>query len=152
MIILNILEVKDILSNTKLVLDKNACKKKPESLRLEFLKTILANTFALSDAEDITSGPSNRGGITDLPFLKTLFTILQKSQQWSFREVTDSFILVTLATLTASRTLLQWLLGYLDLDLDLALDTRHKSFLSITKKTNIKLSNLVKKLFPSKKC
>ena len=152
MIILNILEVKDILSNTKLVIDKNACKKKPESLRLEFLKTILANTFALSDAEDITSGPSNRGGITDLPFLKTLFTILQKSQQWSFREVTVSFILVTLATLTASRTLLQWLLGYLDLGLDLALDTRHKSFLSITKKTNIKLSNLVKKLFPSKKC
>ena len=45
----------------------------PESSRLEFSEKFSANNFALSDAEDNTSGPLNRGGIADLPFLKTLF-------------------------------------------------------------------------------
>ena len=36
-----------------------------ESSRLEFLEKFSANNFALSDAEDNTSGPLNRGGITD---------------------------------------------------------------------------------------
>ena len=62
----------------KLVLKREAGKKKPESLRLEFFKMISANTFALSDAEDRTSAPSNSGRIADLPFLKTLLAILQK--------------------------------------------------------------------------
>ena len=39
----------------------------PESSRLEFIEKFSANNFALSDAEDNTSGPSNRGGIADLP-------------------------------------------------------------------------------------
>ena len=51
----------------------------PESSRLEFLEKLLANNFALSDAEDNTSGPLNRGGIADLPLLRTLFAISQKS-------------------------------------------------------------------------
>ena len=38
----------------------------PESL--EFLEKFLANNFALTDAEDNTSGPLNRGGIADLPW------------------------------------------------------------------------------------
>ena len=33
---------------------------------------MLAIIFALSDAEDNTSGPLNGGGIADLPLLKTL--------------------------------------------------------------------------------
>ena len=45
----------------------------PESSRLEFSEKFSANNFALSDVEDNTSGPLNRGGIADLPFLKTLF-------------------------------------------------------------------------------
>ena len=38
----------------------------------------LANNFALSDAEDNTSGPLNRGGIADLPLLRRLLVIRQK--------------------------------------------------------------------------
>ena len=52
----------------------------PESSRLKFLEEFLANNFALSDAEDNTSGPLNRGGIADLPLLRTLLAIHQKSQ------------------------------------------------------------------------
>ena len=35
----------------------------------------LANNFALPDAENNTSGPLNRGGLTDLPLLRTLLAI-----------------------------------------------------------------------------
>ena len=51
----------------------------PESSRLEFLEKFSANNFVLSDAEDNTSGPLNRGGIADLPLLRTLLVIRQKS-------------------------------------------------------------------------
>ena len=47
----------------------------PESSRLEFLEKFSANNFALSDAEDNTSGQLNRGGIADLPLLRTLLAI-----------------------------------------------------------------------------
>ena len=46
---------------------------------LEFLEKLLANSFALSDAEDSTFGLINRGGIADLPLLRTLLAIHQKS-------------------------------------------------------------------------
>ena len=49
------------------------------SSRLEFLEKFLANNFALSDAKDNISGPLNRGGIADLPLLRTLLVICQKS-------------------------------------------------------------------------
>ena len=35
------------------------------------------NNFDLSDAEDNTSGPLNRGGLADLPLLRTLLAIHQ---------------------------------------------------------------------------
>ena len=57
----------------------------PESSRLEFLEKFSANNFALSDAEDNTSG------IADLPLLRTLLAIHQKSSFW---EVMDSFVLL----------------------------------------------------------
>ena len=50
-----------------------------DPLRLEFLEKFLGNNFTLSDAEDNTTGPLNRGGITDLPLLKTLLVICRKS-------------------------------------------------------------------------
>ena len=53
--------------------------KMPESSRLEFLGKFSSNNFALSDAEDSTSGSVNRGGIADLPLLRTLLAIHQKS-------------------------------------------------------------------------
>ena len=53
--------------------------------------------FVLSDAEDNVSRPLKRGDTTDSPMLRTLFAIHQKSQETSFWEVTDSFVLLTYA-------------------------------------------------------
>ena len=72
---------------------------------------LLANNFALSDAEDNTSGLLNRGDILDLPLLRTLLAIHQKSWEPSFSSVMDSFVLKAYASLAASRTLLQWLVA-----------------------------------------
>ena len=55
-------------------------KERPDSSRLEFLENFSAINFALSDAEDNTSGPLNRGDIADLPLFRTLLVIRQKSQ------------------------------------------------------------------------
>ena len=54
-------------------------KKISESSILEFLEFFLGNNFALSNAEDNTSGPLNRGGVADLLLLKTHLTIRQNS-------------------------------------------------------------------------
>ena len=56
----------------------------PESSRLDFLEKFSANNFSLSDAEDITSGLLNRGGIADLPLLRTLLKIHQNSREPGF--------------------------------------------------------------------
>ena len=90
----------------------------PEPSRLEFLERFSANNFTLSDAEDNTSGPLNRGGIADLPLFKTLMTTPQKSQEPSFWEGMDSFVLLAYASLAALRTLLQKLLACLNFTLD----------------------------------
>ena len=76
----------------------------PESSRLEFLEKFLANNFALSDAEDSTSGPSNRGVIADLPLLRTLLAIHQKflgrdglfcfSSTWKFSSFKNPFAMI----------------------------------------------------------
>ena len=118
MTLLTILGVMEILCSFRLVLEGKTGKEIPESSRFEFLEKFLGNNFALSDAEDNTSGPLNRGGIADLPFLRTLLAIRQKSREPSFWEVMDSFVLVTYASLAASRTLLQPLLACLNFTLD----------------------------------
>ena len=56
MTFLTILGVTEILCSFRLVLERKASKEIPESSRLEFLEKFLANNFALSDAEDSTSG------------------------------------------------------------------------------------------------
>ena len=86
----------EILRSFKLVLEGTTGKETPESSRLEFKEKFSANNFVLSDAEDNTSGPLNRGGIADLPLLKTLLAIRQKSQEPSFWEVMDSVLLACL--------------------------------------------------------
>ena len=73
-----ILRITEILCSSQLVLEGKTGKEIPDSSRLEFLEKFTENTFALSDAEDSTSGPLNRGGIADLPLLRTLLTICQK--------------------------------------------------------------------------
>ena len=115
---LTILGVMEILCSFRLVLEGKTGKEIPESSRFEFLKKFLANNFALSDAEDNTSGPLNRGSIADLPLLGTLLAIRQKSREPSFWEVMGSFVLVAYASLAASRTLLQRLLACLNFTLD----------------------------------
>ena len=84
------LGVMEILCSFRLVLEGKTGKEIPESLRLEFLEKFLVNNFALSDAEDNTSGPLNRGGTADLPLLRTLLAIRQRSQEPNFWEVMDS--------------------------------------------------------------
>ena len=79
----------------------------PKLSRLEFLEKFSANNFALSDVEDSTSGSLNRGGIADLPLLRTLLASRQKSREPSFWEVMDSFVLLAYPSLAASRTHLQ---------------------------------------------
>ena len=108
----------EIVCSFRLVLEEKTGKKIPESSRLEFLEEFLANNFALSDAQDNTSGLFNRGGIADLPLLRTLLAIPQKSQEPSLWEMMDCFVLETYASLAASRTLLQRLLACLNFTLD----------------------------------
>ena len=110
--------VTEILCSFRLVLDGKTGKEIPESSRLEFLVKFLAKNFPLSDAEDNTSRPFNRGGIADLLLLRTLLAIRQKSREQSFWEVIDSFVLLTYASLAALGTLLQRLLANLNFTLD----------------------------------
>ena len=66
-----------------------------ESSRLEFLEKFSAKNFALSNTEDNVSGLLNRGGIADLPLLKAVLAIRQKSREQGSEEVMDSFTLLT---------------------------------------------------------
>ena len=72
---LTIVGVMEILCSFRLGLEGKTGKEIPESSRFEFLEKFFANNFALSDAEDNTSVPLNRGGIVDLPLLRTLLAI-----------------------------------------------------------------------------
>ena len=101
MTFLIILGVTEILCSFKLVLEWKSGKEIPELSRLEFLKKFLANNFALRDAEDNTTRPLNRRGIADLPLLRILSAICQKSQEPSFWGMMDSFALLAYALLAA---------------------------------------------------
>ena len=108
----------EILCSFRLVLEGKTGKEIPESSRFEFLEKFLANNFALSDAEGNTSGPLNRGGIADLPLLRTLLAIRQKSREPNISGKWWTLVLVAYASLAASRTLLQWLPACLNFTLD----------------------------------
>ena len=107
MTFLTILGVTEILCSFKLVLEGKTGKETPKSSRLEFKEKFSGNNFALSDAEENTSGQLNRGRIADLPLLRTLLAIRQTSREPSFWEVMESFVLVAYTSLAASRTVLQ---------------------------------------------
>ena len=79
MTFLMILGVIETLCSFRLVLEGKTGKEIPETSRLEFLEKFSANNFALSDAEDNTSCLLNRGGIADLPLLRTLLAICKES-------------------------------------------------------------------------
>ena len=118
MTFLTILGVTEILCSFGLVLEGKTGREIPESSRLEFLEKFSANDLALSNAEDNTSGPLNRGGIADLSLLRKLLTIRQKSREPSFWQVVGSFVLLAYANLAVSRTFSQQLLLYLNFTLD----------------------------------
>ena len=105
-IFLTILRVIETLFSFILVLEVKTDKEIPESSRLEFLENFVAHNFALSDAEESTSGLLNRGGMADLPLLIKLLAIRQKSREPSFWEVMDSFVSVAYESLAVSGTLL----------------------------------------------
>ena len=63
----------------RLVLEGKTGKEVPESSRLELWEKFFADNFALSDAEDNTSGHLNGGSIGDFPLLRTMLVICQKS-------------------------------------------------------------------------
>ena len=69
------MEVTGILCSSILVLEGKAGKEILESSKLEFFDKFLAHNFASSDAKDSKSGSLNRGGIADLPLLRTLLAI-----------------------------------------------------------------------------
>ena len=72
MTFLTISGIRKTLHSFRLVLEGKPGIEIPKSSRLEFLEKFLPNSLALTDAEDNTSGPLNRGGIVDFPSLRTL--------------------------------------------------------------------------------
>ena len=94
MTFLTILGVTETLCSFRLVIEGETGTQISESSRLESLEKFLANKFDLSDAEDSTSFPLNRGGIAYLPLLRTLLVIRQKSWGPNFWEVMNSVELV----------------------------------------------------------
>ena len=112
------LGVTEILFSFKLVLEGKTCKEIPQSSTLEFLEKFSANNFALTDAEDSTSASLNKGGIADLPLLRIILAIHQKSQELSFWEVIDSLVLLSYASLAYSSTPLLQLLACLNFTLE----------------------------------
>ena len=84
MTFLTILRVTEILCSSTLLLEGKTGKDIPQSSRLEFSEKFWGNNFTLSDAEDNTSLMLNWGGIADLPLLRRLLAICQKSPEPSF--------------------------------------------------------------------
>ena len=80
-------KVKGLSYSFRLVLEGKTSRDITWSSRSEFLEKYSANSFALSYAEDNSSGPLNSEGIADLSFLRTLLAIRQKSRGSGFLEV-----------------------------------------------------------------
>ena len=88
----------------RLLLKGKTGKEIPESSRLEFIEKFSVNNFALSDAKDNTFMLLNRGGIADLPLLRTLLAICQELGEPKFWEVIDFLVLLVYAIVAASKT------------------------------------------------
>ena len=80
-----------ILCSFRLVPERTPGKEiPPKSSKLEFLEKFFANSFASSEEGNMFEA-LNKGGTADLPLLRTLLVIHQKSQEPSFWEVIASF-------------------------------------------------------------
>ena len=80
-------EVTWIFCHWRLVLELKVGKEITAAPRFGFLDKFFENSSILSEAEDNTLGPLNRGGIIDLLWLRTLLAIGQKSWELRFWEV-----------------------------------------------------------------
>ena len=69
------LGLKKRLCSFRSVLERRAGKEIPESSKLEFLKKLLGNNFALSDAEGNNSGPLDKGGTANVHLLRKIIAI-----------------------------------------------------------------------------
>ena len=78
--------VTETLCSFKLLLEGKTDKEIPGLSRLEFKEKFSASNFSLSDAEDNTTGQLNRGGIADLPLLRTQS---QQKLAWNLVEGQD---------------------------------------------------------------
>ena len=78
-------------------------------IKIRVFRKVLANNFALSGI----------GGVADLPLLRTLLVIRQKSREPSFWENINTFVSLAYPSVAASRTMLQRLLTCLNFPLDL---------------------------------
>ena len=78
MTFLTTLGVIEILCSFRLVLEGKRGKE-IRYLKITVLRSFQLDNFALLDAEDNTSGPLNTGGTADLPLVRTLLAICQKS-------------------------------------------------------------------------
>ena len=72
MALLTILRVREILCSFRLVLEGKPCKEISESSRLEFFKKVFSKQFCFVRCRKQHPRLLNRGGIVDLPFLRTL--------------------------------------------------------------------------------
>ena len=70
----------------------------------------------LSDAEENDSGPFNRGGIADLPLLRTLLALCQKSGETNFWKV--DFLFYKYMQVWQLQDLLKKMRAYLHFALD----------------------------------
>ena len=87
-------------------------------IKIRVQRKIFSKQFCFIRCRRQPSGPLNRGGIADLPLLRALLAICQKSRKPSFWGVMDSFVLLAYASLAASRTILQRLLACLNFTLE----------------------------------
>ena len=78
----------------RLLLEGKPGKEIIESSTFEAVKKYSANNFALLDTEHNTLRSLNRGGIANLPLLRTLLAIRQKSQEKGFWEMVGYFVLL----------------------------------------------------------
>ena len=118
MTFLTILGVTEILCSYRLVLEGKRGKEIPESPRLQFLEKFSANNFALSDAEDNTPGPLNRGDIADLPLLRTLLAIRHKVPRDKFLGSDGLFCLFSICWFSSFKNPFATLLACLNFTLD----------------------------------
>ena len=83
-------------------------------MKIRVLRRTFSKDLCLSHAEDNTTELLNRGSITDLPLLRILLNIFEKSRGPSLWEAIASFILSTYAGLEGFRNVLQSFLACLN--------------------------------------